>query len=235
MFMSPRVAVPTVLALLLLAAPASAADRQVTAVGLAFPPPAPTMDQGDTLTFVNQDIATHNVTATQKGTDGKPLFASKDIGQGSAKVEGAEFLTTGSYNFLCTIHPFMTSTLTVSANGTPAVRPADTTKPKIGVSFPKQTLAAIVKAKKVNLRITVDEPSSAAVVVKAKIGRKTLTLPTAKTTFKTATTRTVSVKLGSSAQKAFAGAKSVGLTAAGSATDTAGNVGRAKTAKLTAS
>jgi plastocyanin len=220
---------------LALAGPAAAADRQVIALAFSFQPSAPSMDQGDTLTFVNQDLAPHNVTAKQNGPDGKPLFASRDVGQGSAKVEGAEFLTTGAYPFLCTIHPTMTGTLTVSANGTPAVRPADTTKPKISVAFPRQTLASILKAKKVSVRVTVDEPGSVSSTVTAKVGRRTLTLGTAKTTYKSATTRTLSVRLSSSAQKAFANADSVKLSASGQATDAAGNVGRAKTAKLTAS
>src|SRR5215204_4611712 len=194
-----RVALLTAFVALVVAAPASATDRQVSALGFAFPPPAPAIDQGDTLTFVNQDAAPHNVTATQKGGDGKPLFASKDVAGASAKVDGAEFLTTGSYAFLCTIHPFMTGTLTVSANGTPAARPKDTTKPKITVSFPKQTLAAIVKGKKVTVRVTLDEPANATVTVTAKVGKKTLTLGTSKSAFKSAASRTLTVKLGASA------------------------------------
>lgn len=224
----------TVVVSLLLAAPAAAAEKQVSALAFSFPPPAPSMDQGDTLVFVNNDGALHNVTAKQNGSDGKPLFASKDVGSGQAKVEGAEFLTTGSYAFECTIHTTMQGTLTVSANGTPAVRPADTTKPRITLAFPSQKLAAIVKAKKVNVRVTVDEPAATLVTVSTRIGSKTVTLGTARTTLKTATTRTVAVKLGSKALKSLSGAKSVKLAAAGQATDTAGNIGRAKTAKLTA-
>jgi plastocyanin len=223
------------LAALVLAVPASAVERQVTALAVSFPPPGPTIDQGDTLMFVNQDPLPHDVTATQKGADGKPLFASRTITQGQSKVDNVEFLTTGSYPFVCTIHSNMTSTLTVTANGTPAVRPADTTKPTVKVAFPKQTLAGILKAKKVSVRVTLDEPANALATVTAKIGKKTLTLGTPKSTFKSATTRTLTVKLSSSAQKALAGADSVKLAAAGQATDAAGNVGRAKTAKFTAS
>lgn len=223
------------LAVLAFAAPASAAERQVIATGFAFPPPGPAIDQGDTLTLVNQDAAPHNVTATQKGDDAKPLFASSDVSSGSAKVGGAEFLTTGSYTFQCTIHPFMTQTLTVSANGKPATRPVDTTKPVVRVAFPKQTLAGIVKARKVGVKVTVDEPAGARITVTARVGKKSVTLGTVKSTFKAAATRTLSVKLGSSARKALAKAGSVKLAAAGQATDTAGNIGRAKTAKLTAS
>jgi plastocyanin len=232
-----RIASLTVLTLLALAAPA-AADQQITAGPVdTFTTPSPSMAQGERLTFLNNDFASHTVTADGKGTDGKPLFDTGTVaGSGASKfVEGSQFLTTGSYPFHCEIHPFMTGKLTVTADGTPAARPADTTKPKVTVSFPKQTLAGIVKAKKVNVRIGADEPAGASVTVTAKVGKKSFTLPTAKTTLKTATTRTLSVKLSSSAQKAFAKAKSVSFAAAGQATDAAGNVGRAKTAKLTAS
>ena len=129
----------------------------------------------------------------------------------------------------------MTGTLTVSANGTPAVRPADTTKPGIDVAFAKQTLAGIRKAKRIKVKLTLDEPARTAVTVTGKIGKKTVTLGKAKSTFTSATSRKLSVKLGSSALKALAKVTRVNLTAAGQATDTAGNVGRAKTAKLIAS
>jgi hypothetical protein len=151
-------------------------------------------------------------------------------------VDGVQFLTAGSYAFECTLHTFsMQATLTVSANGTPAVRPADTTKPRLVLTFPSQTLAGIVKSKKVNVRVTLDEPATAAVTVTATIGKKTITLGSVKPALKTATTKVFSVKLGSSAVKTLSGAKRANLAAAGQATDAAGNVGRAKAAKLTAS
>jgi plastocyanin len=230
-------AVPlAVLLALVLAAPA-AADQQIAAGPVdTFTTPSPSMAQGERLTFLNNDLATHTVTADTNGADGKPLFDSGNVNQGaSALVQGSQFLTTGSYAFHCAIHSFMKGTLTVTAEGTPVARPVDTTKPKVGVTFPKQTLAGILKAKKVNVRVTLDEPAAAEVTVTAKAGKKTVSLGTVKSAFKTATSRTVAVKLSSSAQKSLAKAKSVSFTAGGQAADTAGNVGRAKTAKLTAS
>src|SRR3954447_5568614 len=69
-----------------------------------------TIDQGESLVFHNRETASpgpHNVTAADKGADGKPLFASKTIGNGEdAIVVGATQLKTGSYSFMCTIHTF---------------------------------------------------------------------------------------------------------------------------------
>src|SRR3954465_3884334 len=82
-----------------------------------------TIDQGESLVFHNRDASSpgpHNVTASDAGPDGKPLFASKTIANGEdAPVTGATQLKTGSYAFMCTVHPFMQATLNVSDQGTP--------------------------------------------------------------------------------------------------------------------
>ena len=83
-----------------------------------------TIAQGEKVTFTNGDTVTHDVTAATKAADGNPLFASEKIGAGqSAGVAGAEYLTTGSYAYICSIHPGMKGTITVSSAGTPAPRP----------------------------------------------------------------------------------------------------------------
>jgi plastocyanin len=231
-----RVAPLAVLAALVLAAPA-AADQQITAGPVdTFTTPSPSMAQGERLTFLNNDFPTHTVTADGKGADGKPLFDTGDVGSGASKfVEGSQFLTTGSYPFHCELHTFMKGTLTVTSAGTPVAPPEDTTKPSVTLAFPKQTLSGIVKAEKVNLRVTVNEPAGTTVTVTALVGKKTFTLKAVRTRFASATSRTLAFRVGSSVRKALAGAKSVKLTATGQATDTAGNIGRARAAKLTAS
>lgn len=66
----------------------------------------------------------HNVTANQNGPDGKRLFRSKTISGGTTPVSGTQYLTQGTYNFICTVHPTtMQAQLVVSANGTPVPRP----------------------------------------------------------------------------------------------------------------
>lgn len=83
-----------------------------------------TIDQGQTVTFTNLDTVAHNVTARRKGPDSKPLFTSVPTGAGSSEpVAGTQYLTTGTYQYVCTFHPWMTGTITVTSSGTPAKRP----------------------------------------------------------------------------------------------------------------
>jgi plastocyanin len=95
-----------------------------------------TIDQGEPLLFRNADAASpgpHNVVADDKGPDGKPLFASKTIENGEeAPVDGARRLTTGSYGFICTVHPFMQATLVVTDKGTPQPAPGGGPPPSSG-------------------------------------------------------------------------------------------------------
>jgi plastocyanin len=131
--LAPRagVLVAVVLGLGALGAPLAFGDQQI----IAGPPPASrdqfsptnvTIDQGMKVSFQNRDIDTHNVTADAKGADGQPLFAtSGTVGPGSsAEVGGTQFLTTGNYKFVCTIHPGMEGFLHVTSAGTPVPRPA---------------------------------------------------------------------------------------------------------------
>lgn len=83
-----------------------------------------TMDQGDKPTLQNTGVSQHNVTSRTNGPDGDFLFVSPTIGNGSTTVEGTQYLTTGTYAFICTIHPLsMSGNLQVSGLGTPAARP----------------------------------------------------------------------------------------------------------------
>jgi plastocyanin len=80
-------------------------------------------DQGEVSVF--QVLGgTHNVTAKQSGPDGKPLFRSLTITGGTTSVDGTQYLTAGTYQFFCSVHPStMNATLVVSGNGTPVPRP----------------------------------------------------------------------------------------------------------------
>src|SRR4051794_23290422 len=119
-----RVAVATALAWLALAAPALADQTIYAGPPNQFFTTSVNIDQGEKITFTNLDTVEHDVTASTKGADGKPLFNSPLEGPGgSGDVAGAEFLTTGSYPFTCSIHPFMQGTVVVSSAGTPQQRP----------------------------------------------------------------------------------------------------------------
>ena len=98
--------------------PAEAAPKNVvTTVGSRFTPQAVSIAEGDSLDYVNLDVAPHNVQSTDTNSDGTPLFASAIIRLGSppVAVKGVETLPPGSYPFICYVHPAMKGTLTVAA------------------------------------------------------------------------------------------------------------------------
>ncbi len=81
-----------------------------------FATPLAVSQAGSAVTFVNADpTAQHDVTAADKDAGGRPIFQSKKLAAGgSGAVYGTERLKAGSYGFLCSIHPNMKGTLTVS-------------------------------------------------------------------------------------------------------------------------
>ncbi|HEX8003713.1 MAG TPA: plastocyanin/azurin family copper-binding protein [Mycobacteriales bacterium] len=106
--------------------PSHAADGYVTASGNRFLNADVTISQGSRLTFVNADLAPHNVVAEAAGRTG-PLFASGTATTGqTAEVKGVETLAPSTYTFLCTLHPSMRGTLTVTAPGAATFLPTPT-------------------------------------------------------------------------------------------------------------
>lgn len=114
--------------------PSNAADGVVTAAANRFLNADVTITQGSRLTFANPDVAPHNVVAEAANRNG-PLFASATITTGqTADVKGVDKLAPSTYTFLCTLHPSMRGTLTVTKPGTTAVVPTPT-----GASVPTPT------------------------------------------------------------------------------------------------
>jgi plastocyanin len=89
-------------------APAAApvATSSVTIKGFAFGPAAITVKVGTTVTWTNMDQDAHTVTAK----DGS--FGSQAIDTGGSYK--FTFTKAGTYDYLCTIHPFMTATVVVT-------------------------------------------------------------------------------------------------------------------------
>ena len=85
------------------------------AASTTYATPVMVTQPGGSLSFANLDVAQHDVTAVQKGPNGKPLFQSPLIGLGqTAAVDGADRLTAGqTYDFFCSIHPGMRGQLIV--------------------------------------------------------------------------------------------------------------------------
>ena len=123
-----------------------------------------TIDQGQSITFQNSDrTAMHDVTSDKSG-----LFKSDTIENGkTAPVNGVEFLTTGDYGYHCSVHPFMTGTIHVTANGTPKPRtpdnPApnatDTTPPDATVLILDSRISGVLAQRGLKVRLLSDEPA----------------------------------------------------------------------------
>ncbi|WUH94887.1 cupredoxin domain-containing protein [Streptomyces sp. NBC_00433] len=82
------------------------ADR-IDIKDFAFNPSSLTVRAGAVVTVTNSDSTTHTVTAT-----GAKAFDTGDIAPGRTMTFTAPS-KTGSYPYICTIHPFMKGTLTV--------------------------------------------------------------------------------------------------------------------------
>ena len=83
----------------------------------SYDPATLSIKKGDIVTVTNNDNAPHTVTSGSSATDPKngKLFDSGLIMPGkSAKVNTAS-LAPGTYPFHCTVHTFMSGTLTVKA------------------------------------------------------------------------------------------------------------------------
>lgn len=74
----------------------------------AFAPAALTTKVGTTVTWTNKDSEAHTVTS--QGAGGPLSSAALDTGQSYSY----SFTRPGTYHYLCTIHPFMVATVTVT-------------------------------------------------------------------------------------------------------------------------
>jgi plastocyanin len=145
-----RVALLSVLAVLTAGAGVAVADATISAaVGEPYRYTATTfsMVPGERATFQNPEDVSHNVTAARRGPDGRPLFRSRTIGIGSTPVEGVQYLGTGTYDFVCTVHSGMRAKLQVAGAGAPAARP------DIEVAVPAQPLGAVRRTGRLKVRV----------------------------------------------------------------------------------
>ena len=89
-------------------APAAPAGANTVAIkNFAFGPAALTVKAGTTVTWTNQDTDPHTVTSQGPGPLSSPALSN------GARYSYT-FTTPGTYRYLCTIHPFMTGTVTVT-------------------------------------------------------------------------------------------------------------------------
>jgi plastocyanin len=196
-----------------------------------------TIAQGEAITFTNVDTVPHDVTASTKGADDEPLFASAKAGTGeSVPVAGVEYLTTGSYGYICSIHPFMTGTITVSSEGTPKPRPgggkpeptpapaaADTKAPALTLKLLDTKRSQVRKRRSLQVAAGTDE--AAVVTFSARSGKTLLATGGAK--FTKAGTRKVTLKLTKAGLRAAKRSKAIAVSVEANGKDAAGNAASA--------
>lgn len=211
----------------LLAAAVAYADETITArAGDDYAAAVTTIDQGEKVTLRNIDIAGHDVSSSRKSEDGKPLFHSELVGPGSSgPVMGTEYLVTGTYPFICTVHPGMEATLEVTSAGTPVPQPKP---PEVQVKVTSKDLQRVVGKGKLKLAVTASK-ASVKLVARAKAGKRSIALGNKTVKLESAGSRKVALTLSESARKALGRRDSAKVTVKATATDAAG-----QTAKSTA-
>jgi plastocyanin len=200
----------------LLVAATAWADGTITARPVnMFAQAVTTIDQGEKVTFRNSDVAGHDVTAHHRGPDGKPLFRSDLIAPGaSGPVRGTEYLTTGTYDFVCTVHPGMDAKLQVTSAGTPVPRPEPS---GLAVKVVSKDLQRVVDSGKLKLSVT-SAKASVTVGARAKTRKSSIALGSKKVTFAEQGTQRLTLKLSDSARKALRKRGSAKLIATATAT-----------------
>ena len=233
-----------VLAAFLVAVPAAQADETIR----AGPPnryltPNPTIDQGERLTFQNTDIQSHDVSSTQG------LFSTPLIGTGEeALVERSQYLTAGSYPFVCSIHLDMRGTLTVTSAGTPAPRPgggsgggggggggsgaSDRSAPKVSLKVRGKRLGRVRASGRLRVEVKVDEGAKVGLSATARVRGKRVTVAAGGVELTGAGTRREDLVLTRAGKKALRRARRVKVVVSARAVDGAGN-GRTARARAT--
>src|SRR5262249_31836474 len=96
------------LSLVLLAMPfaAYAATSQVTIADFSFTPSSITVNAGDTVKWMNNGPSMHTVTSNTGAFNSGTLQSGQSF--------SFTFASAGTFAYHCTIHPFMTGTVTVT-------------------------------------------------------------------------------------------------------------------------
>jgi plastocyanin len=227
-------------------APAAAwAEKRIEAQpSNRYSTPEITIDQGETVVFHNGDVSTHDVTADQKGPDGKPVFQSKLTDQNKdSPVTGADELKTGSYGFFCSVHPQMRGTIKVTANGTPKggapapppsgggtitaapADPNDKQAPTLSVKVLSSSVRTTRSAGVLKVSVKVDEAATVSLraVARPKVGGPLVTVATGRITLTAAGRKTVSALLTRAGRRALRSKRKLAVVVTAKAVDTAGN------------
>jgi plastocyanin len=107
MYVVTAVAVATLAAGALASQGAPAADAKVQIDQYAFLPQRVTVKAGTTVTWTNDDDDSHTVASSSK------FFKSKALDTGDKF--SFTFTTPGTYDYICSVHPYMTGAVVVEA------------------------------------------------------------------------------------------------------------------------
>ncbi|MFN2615736.1 MAG: plastocyanin/azurin family copper-binding protein [Thermoleophilaceae bacterium] len=225
-----RFVVPAILAAAALAsAPAASADDVIHAAPtLRYSPSRVTIDQGEKVVFENDDSVEHNVVSADYAPDGSRLFRSDTIGGGlSTSVSGTEYLTTGDYDFFCSLHRGMRGVLSVTGAGAPLPRPQtpDTTLPGLKLRLFTRSARTALARRSLLVHLKATEYVRVAVVARARgrtIARRTAVVPRAGF-------RGARLRLTRRGRKLLRRAARIRVSIRGLAVDRAGNRRRART------
>lgn len=91
--------------------PPPAGPSDVAIVDFGFEPGSITVGTGATVTWSNNGVALHTVTATDGTSDSGFLFAGDTYSK--------SFASPGSFSYFCTLHPAMTGTITITGAASP--------------------------------------------------------------------------------------------------------------------
>lgn len=129
-------------AAVLLGAPAQAhgTTHHIQIKQYMYMPMSLKIEEGDTVTWTNQDTVEHNVAVTS----GPASFTSPMLAKG--KSWSHTFTVAGPYSYICSVHPDMKATITVAAEPVTAPRTTAPAAPATSASAPAK--AAAPKASK---------------------------------------------------------------------------------------
>ncbi len=158
----------------------SALEKCSPKYGCSFSAPTYSMSAGESPLVVMPAVLDypHDVTSLAKGIDGRPLFESSEVGAGkSAVVNGAQYLSPGTYHFICSIHreptifgTRMEAYLVVGETGVPP-KP----RPTIELRMGRQSLDQALDGGALYVSARAEEPSEQARFI-VKAGRRTLSV-----------------------------------------------------------
>jgi plastocyanin len=106
-----------------LGAHAQATTHSVVIKQYAYSPASLSVDQGDTVTWTNQDSVEHDVKVTQ----GPASFQSPLLGKGESWSH--TFSAAGTYSYICSVHPDMKASVSARAKATAPAVPAPSKTP----------------------------------------------------------------------------------------------------------